>query len=296
MNFGNQNIPSLLHIFNKVVGPLALFGLMLMGPSSSFALEDHPNYSTQNTACKNAAGRHDYETLMDISRVLAVCKDINAVNWWGQTPLHWAAMHGQVDIAFNLILKGANIHATDFHGETPLHWAARFGQIEIVNLLIGNGANIDFRNTSGETPLHVAAKNNNTESMRLLLANGADVNAKDRHKSTPLHFVKQVEGAAFLIENGADVNAKDNDGYTPLHYALYSAADGISPMTNLLINKGADVNAKNRWGETPFDVGRKNNQLPGFENSWKIAETNTFQFETQKQKVLKEIEKIKPKP
>ena len=40
-------------------------------------------------------------------------------------------------------MNRANINATDVFGNTPLHWAAMKGRVEIVTLLISKGASLD---------------------------------------------------------------------------------------------------------------------------------------------------------
>jgi GNAT superfamily N-acetyltransferase len=55
---------------------------------------------------------------------------------WGQTPLHEAAMRGDVTLMQLLIEAGADLDARDetFHGR-PLEWSKHFGQIESERLL-----------------------------------------------------------------------------------------------------------------------------------------------------------------
>ena len=56
-----------------------------------------------------------------------------------------------------LISKGADVNATDVNTSTPLHFAAISGDIEVVQLLLANGANVNARTVRGtypgETPL-----------------------------------------------------------------------------------------------------------------------------------------------
>ena len=45
---------------------------------------------------------------------------------------------------------------TNDHGETPLHWAARLGHVEIVKLLVSSGADVNVVGQDG-TPSSVAS-------------------------------------------------------------------------------------------------------------------------------------------
>ena len=53
-----------------------------------------------------------------------------------ETPIHKAAIDGNLEEARTLVLNGANIEAQCFHLETPLRKAAFNGNLEIVEFLI----------------------------------------------------------------------------------------------------------------------------------------------------------------
>jgi ankyrin repeat protein len=55
-----------------------------------------------------------------------------------------------------LLNSAANPNLKNDHGETPLHWAARLGHVDIVKMLISHGANPNVVGQDG-TPHSVAA-------------------------------------------------------------------------------------------------------------------------------------------
>src|SRR4051794_40595633 len=57
-----------------------------------------------------------------------------------QTPLFWAALHGQLACAIALVIAGASVTAKSTEGQTPLHVAAEMGSTPICKLLIDRGA------------------------------------------------------------------------------------------------------------------------------------------------------------
>ena len=72
-------------------------------------------------------------------------------------------------------------------GNTPLHEAAIRGDISEVKALLAKGAEVDAKNKYGETPLDLAIDNGHWDVVKAFLAKGAEVDAKDRDGETPLH-------------------------------------------------------------------------------------------------------------
>ncbi|KAH0556623.1 hypothetical protein GP486_005543 [Trichoglossum hirsutum] len=68
------------------------------------------------------------------------------------TVLHHVAMTPHVPIAAALIRRGAIVSARDKNLETPLHWAARSGRLEMVRFFLEKGADPQATNKSGQRP------------------------------------------------------------------------------------------------------------------------------------------------
>ena len=113
--------------------------------------------------------------------------------WIGDSPLHWPAHNGLVEIVELLLDAGADIEADEVncYGGKPLHWASEH-EPRTVELLLKRGANVDARNTKsdsdflGMTPLIMNAtqKEDCSEVTELLLAAGADAGARDARGRT----------------------------------------------------------------------------------------------------------------
>jgi ankyrin repeat protein len=151
-------------------------------------------------------------------------------------------------------LRPANVNGKHegWPGWTPLHYAAVGGQVKAVEFLLGQGADVDARGKSQDTPLYVAAENGHLEVARLLLDRGADVNAKDDSNRTPLHNAAwgcKPEVARLLIDRGAAIEARDEWGRTPLSDA---AEHGYISVVKLLLDKGADANSTDQYGFAPL--------------------------------------------
>ncbi len=92
-------------------------------------------------------------------------------NKLGETPLMYAAIHNQFELAQLLIEKGADVNRK---GWTPLHYAATRGHIAMMRLLLENNAYIDTESENGTTPLMMAAYYAPPLAVKLLLEEGAD--------------------------------------------------------------------------------------------------------------------------
>lgn len=56
-----------------------------------------------------------------------------------------------------LVKAGSNVNAKGLDDDTPLHDAAIMGQLKLVKLLVERGADPAFKNKKGKTPCDVAS-------------------------------------------------------------------------------------------------------------------------------------------
>ena len=102
-----------------------------------------------------------------------------------------AAITGNTAVIEQHAAAGTDLNANeDFGGNTPLHLAAIFGQLDAEKLLIQAGANLNSQNNMGGTPLHMACYFCRPEIVELLLKSGADPKRVNSHGMTPLASVK----------------------------------------------------------------------------------------------------------
>jgi ankyrin repeat protein len=62
----------------------------------------------------------------------------------------------QTGVTKLLLDAGANVNSVKIDGTTPLHYAALTGQLELVQALLDNGGNINACTKDGFTPLDLA--------------------------------------------------------------------------------------------------------------------------------------------
>ncbi|MBE9123192.1 ankyrin repeat domain-containing protein [Tychonema sp. LEGE 07199] len=193
-----------------------------------------------------------YATTKEVAALLML--DINAIDQYGDTPLHLAVDQGSQDIAELLIANGARVNVRNENGQTPLYRAIAIGHNEIAALLINNGTDVNNIDGSGTTPLHKAAHYGTVKILKLLIAKGAEINIQDNQTKTPLDIavdLKLQDTVALLISKNPDVNSEDKEGRTLLHIAVDFKLENVAKK---LIAKGAFVNAKNNLLQTPLHL------------------------------------------
>lgn len=104
--------------------------------------------------------------------------DINAANPVGHQILHYAASKGR-EIAEILLDMDADLEARDFWGNTPLHLAVCECNHAVVKLFIERGAEVNAKDREGNAPLHLAAQHCGKESVELMAKAGADLDARN---------------------------------------------------------------------------------------------------------------------
>jgi hypothetical protein len=162
------------------------------------------------------------------------------LGWRGRTQLHHCARKGFTTSVKRLLsIRNINVNVKDDEfGETPLHWAALNGHIEIARLLLQNGAEVNVKSDGGNTPLHWAASHGNVDTLHLLVENGADLEAQDNSGSRALHRAVSNGNLPFVKElisrYHVDVNARRNDGRT----ALWLARHGSPAIITFLQENG----------------------------------------------------------
>ncbi|NIN00245.1 MAG: hypothetical protein GTO24_19860 [candidate division Zixibacteria bacterium] len=168
-------------------------------------------------------------------------------------PIHLAAVGGHTEVIDLLIARGDNVNAIDNNGTKPLLFAISFRQHETAGWLIDNGADISVANNRGLTPLHYAAARQQYDMIDRLIELGSDINGQTSSDNTPLHYAAMmgdVTLARKLIESGAELEIGDDHQRTPL--LLTARESGSAEMARLLVLQGADINAQDIFSDTPL--------------------------------------------
>lgn len=157
-----------------------------------------------------------------VDQAIAQGANLNAKDSsFGQTPVMWAAILGNKDIATKLLDAGADANAQNKEGATALILASTVDK-DIVKALLQHGADVNITNKMNMTPLMFAAFAGNKEIVNLLLDANAEINAQDKLLRTALIHAamhNKPEIVEILVRRGADDKFKDSKGMSAKDHA-----------------------------------------------------------------------------
>lgn len=136
--------------------------------------------------------------------------------------------------------------------------AAFDGDLATVTAALENGVPVDQTDQYGNTLLMLAAFNGHIDLTKTLLDAEADISVRDTEGRTALMFASTgpfPDVVRLLVKNGAEINAVDNvEHFSPV---MFAAAEGLSPVVDILIEAGADLTLKDIDGDTAADFARQ---------------------------------------
>uniref|UniRef100_A0A6J0TLU0 Ankyrin repeat domain-containing protein 12 isoform X1 n=2 Tax=Pogona vitticeps TaxID=103695 RepID=A0A6J0TLU0_9SAUR len=139
---------------------------------------------------------------------------VNKRNERGETPLHTAAIRGDVKQVKELISLGANVNVKDFAGWTPLHEACNAGYYDVAKVLIAAGADVNTQGLDDDTPLHDSASSGHRKIVKLLLRHGGNPFQANKHGERPVD-VAETEELELLLKREVPIS-DDEDGGSDL--------------------------------------------------------------------------------
>ena len=191
--------------------------------------------------CLHEAAISGRESVLEMGLSKGV--DVSRVDVYGRIPLHYACIHGHVNMVEILLQKDLRtIDNLDHDNFTPLIHGIVRHQLECVERLLGYGARIDPENEADHVPLNLACQYGSVAIMELLLEKQAKV-LPDAEGLYPQHLVARTgripETLLLLERHGADLDQRDKlYQWTPIFHA---ASEGWVECLKVLLDRGVDV-------------------------------------------------------
>ena len=203
-----------------------------------------------------------------VRRLLQTGADVNAGQADGATALHWAAYHGDAELAEAVLEAGANPDKWDIYGRNPLYTAVDYNTLP-------HGGRADRLSGDLTTPLEIAelvlAKGGNANLQLKLFppyrALGADRGADGLLRTGVTSLFRAARGGdipmlELLLKHGALTELPSEEGVTPLIVAAGFRQSAIDTRgrfrneaqaleaTRILLEAGADPNITENNGQT----------------------------------------------
>lgn len=178
--------------------------------------------------------------------------DISRPDVYGRLPLHYACMHGRVDMVEALLAtETETINCADHDNFTPLIHSIVKDQLACAERLLEKNARIDPKSESDHIPLNLACQHGSIPIVTLLLEKGASL-LPDAEGLYPQHLVARSGGAPELLlllkKYGADINQRDKlYQWTPVFHA---ASEGCVDCLRTLLDLGVDISVLDEKGFT----------------------------------------------
>lgn len=91
-----------------------------------------------------------------------------------EPPIVTATKTGNVEVIKLLLNNGADINAVDYYGQSPLFFAIKEKNLELVKFLVENGAIVNTKEDGfGKTAFHYAISNQDINIIKYLIEKGA---------------------------------------------------------------------------------------------------------------------------
>eukprot|EP00743_Colponemidia_sp_Colp-15_P010316 GILK01011346.1.p1 GENE.GILK01011346.1~~GILK01011346.1.p1 ORF type:complete len:317 (+),score=36.73 GILK01011346.1:358-1308(+) len=196
---------------------------------------------------------------------------VRRVDKGGSTPLHRAALHGQVEFCRRLleVQSEAPLEVEDSSGMTAVLVACQQGHLDCVKVLDAFGCSLRSEDALGRDACHLAASAGAVDLLRFLTERAPfALHSRSVLGSSAIHKAcagGHVECVRILLLCAPDlVDAQDAQGRTPLHFACERKN---LCMIRLLLQFSADVTVADRRGQLP--VARLSPSLPLESPEWK---------------------------
>ncbi|KAJ6164304.1 hypothetical protein N7470_002976, partial [Penicillium chermesinum] len=175
---------------------------------------------------------------------LAASVNIARSDVYGRIPLHYACMHGRVDMVRELLRVGPeSVDIMDHDNFTPLIHSIVKRQLACAKQVLLSNARIDPSSESDHIPLNLACQHGSHEIVEMLLERNAKL-LPDAEGLYPQHMVARASQSPELLlllkDHGADLDQRDKlYQWTPLFHA---ASEGCVPCLRTLLELGVDAN------------------------------------------------------
>jgi ankyrin repeat protein len=208
------------------------------------------NYNKNNSSIKKKQQKI-------VELLYSIKTDFNAQNVYGNTPLHLACIHGNMDIVLALCRMNADTNLKNHNGETPIMLASIYedndelnlekSNLSMVRILYNNGAKIDIEDDDGNNLLQYIILNTPNDDIKSKLVR-------------------------YLLDRGINAEHKNKKGLSVLE-VLYKVLEkhNLEKINEVIITKVEDDELNSKYGTGDFNT---NELFEDIKNSNKSNKSN----------------------
>ncbi|PVD33493.1 hypothetical protein C0Q70_04749 [Pomacea canaliculata] len=237
----------------------------------------------QRSVLHIAASFSDPVQFPNIDKILPLLirnnNDINKEDGEGNTPLHLAALAGNIRFMKTLLDHGARADGVNKEQKTVLHMMATAKNNtssnvdslrKVLSLIVKRGAPYQKTDCAGHSALHLGAKNGNWTLVEFLLQlthKVGDLNSKCHLGDSAIHLAAKCQNwdiVKLLVEEGALIDELDNEGFHVLHkMAMGESVD--KDLLSLFVTNSFNFNIPCLAGDTVVHMASRH-------NNWSMVE------------------------
>jgi ankyrin repeat protein len=159
------------------------------------------------------------------------------------TPMHFAAMGNDCDLANTLEKEGALLHPIDSNGLQPIHHAAAKGACRMLNWCLDRAPFLLPSLSGAETLLCMAARARQLEAMKVIIERGKEI------RPDPIDITSNSSVTKMSLTYGVEFNKTS--------YLLWAAEERLSECIEAIESKGVELSSemialKNLWKQLRF--------------------------------------------
>nr|ABQ15208.1 transient receptor potential subfamily A-1 [Caenorhabditis elegans] len=215
----------------------------------------------------DSARKYNTATKKIINALVSENAEIDPVNKYQLTPLHYAAMKSNFSALHALIKLKADVDAEDDNKMTPLLLACVHGSQEIIQELIKANSNVTKRDQRLNTVFHIVALRGEPEYLEMMMDHDPveaikALNLFNNEKKTPLRMA--VEGNhPETLKKILQMEKKNSCKWMDREKELihFAAEKGFLEVLKALVEAGGNKNELNEVKAVPLHVAAQMNQL-----------------------------------
>ena len=182
--------------------------------------------------------------------------ELNILDRWGRSTLHYAASTTDSTFSRVLIEGGSQLSHVDLNQATALMYALDTGMLETIDLLIANGAPCEGVDIEGRSTLHYAVSRDWVNVVERLVENGANINHPDHAGVLPIHLAalygnpKLVQW--FIAQPDIQINKKSHNGDSVIFWTAKGRQNNVLEI--LLPAANIEISLKDQFDRNILHV------------------------------------------